>query len=232
MRFFLPLLALALPACQQQMSKQPAYRPLVESAFFPDGRASRPVEAGTVHRAQLLDDDPMTSGLTAEGKKVKADSAKAGDPLAPAGAPPVGAPDKLANYVDAFPMELTPDDLARGQGRYTIYCTPCHGPLGDGHGKIWERGFLYPPDYHKDLSRGFDRYGVKVPLREVPVGYIYEVITRGYGGMASYSAQLSVADRWRVAAYVRTLQFSRGADLAKLPAAAQDAVKQAAGGSQ
>ena len=47
------------------------------------------------------------------------------------------------------------------------------------------------------------------PVRDVPVGYIFEVISRGYGGMPDYAHQIAVPDRWRIAAYVRTLQLSQ-----------------------
>jgi hypothetical protein len=79
-----------------------------------------------------------------------------------------------------------------------------------------ERGFLPPPNFHTDASRGFSFYKdpdgpgtFRIPLREVPVGYIFEVITRGYGGMPEYATQIPIADRWRIAAYVRALQLSQ-----------------------
>lgn len=74
-------------------------------------------------------------------------------------------------------------------------------------------------------SRGFYKYGVEVPLKDVPVGYIYQVIYWGYGGMASHETQLpKPEDRWRVAAFVRVLQHSQAADPAKLPDDVKDAL--------
>lgn len=68
-------------------------------------------------------------------------------------------------------------------------------------------------------SRGFYRWGKQVELRDVPVGYIFQVITWGYGGMAAHETQLPfVADRWRVVAYLRTLQLSQNVPEAQLPA--------------
>jgi cytochrome c553 len=55
------LLLLALAACRQDMHDQPKYRPLRQSAFFPDGRASRPSVDGTVARGQL---DPAPGHAT------------------------------------------------------------------------------------------------------------------------------------------------------------------------
>jgi len=140
-------------------------------------------------------------------------------------------------YVNEFPFPITKDDLARGQERFTIYCAVCHGPLGNGQGKIWERGYLTPTSFHTEkvgahevdarnppdvplgFSRGYGLWGIKIPMRDVPVGYYYEVITKGFGGMPSYSAQIPPADRWRIIAYVRVLQMSQHAtpDLAGKP---------------
>ncbi len=134
-------------------------------------------------------------------------------------------------YADEFPFQITQADLKRGQDRYTIFCAVCHGPLGNGQGKIWERGYLTPTSFHtkpvtttevaaknKDeglgLSRGYKLWGHRVPMDEAPVGYYFEVITKGYGGMPSYSAQISPADRWRIIAYVRALQMTQRADAA------------------
>ena len=67
-------------------------------------------------------------------------------------------------------------------------------------------------------SRGFYRWGLKVPLKDAPIGYIVQVITWGYGGMGAHNTQIpDAADRWRVAAYVRTLQFSQSASVVDLP---------------
>lgn len=138
-------------------------------------------------------------------------------------------------YVDAFPFEITESDLRRGQERYTIYCAICHGVYGNGQGKIWERGYLTPTSFHtakvtadevtvsnpRDIplgySRGYALWGIQIPLRDAPVGYYFEVITKGYGGMPSYSAQISPADRWRIIAYIRVLQLSQHADPTMLP---------------
>jgi mono/diheme cytochrome c family protein len=233
------LAALAFAACQQRMAHPPYYRPLQETNFYPDHRSSRPLEDGVVHRAQILDDDPLASGLTAQGKQPQTVSIlnEAGAPVDTKTGP--GIPNKPDNFVTAFPFQVTSDDLKRGQQRFQIYCVPCHGTAGNGRGKIVERGFLEPPSFHTrpvdhdeqvfrerrgdnltgqmapgrplpvGFSRGFNFYQVNVPLRDVPVGYIFEVISRGYGGMPDYAHQVSVIDRWRIAAYVRTLQLSQ-----------------------
>lgn len=176
--------------------------------------------------------------------------------------PPAGAPVKPDHFVAELPFRMSRVDLERGQYLYNTNCALCHGAAGYADGKIPERGYLRPPSYHVDptgkqmdwstlgqpsvvkpgepasgglpmgYSRGFYRWGLKIPLKDVPVGYIFQVITMGYGGMGSHDVQLpDLADRWRVVAYVRTLQLSQSFDTNLLPEAEQAKVK-AAGKSQ
>lgn len=105
---------------------------------------------------------------------------------------------------NAFPLPLTPALLSRGQERYKIFCTPCHGLQGDGNGMVAMRGMKHPPTYHQDR------------LRQVPNGYLYDVVTNGFGAMLGYSAQIPPADRWAIIAYVRALQLSRNAPVSEL----------------
>jgi cytochrome c5 len=107
---------------------------------------------------------------------------------------------------NAFPLPLTAELLQRGEQRYGIYCTPCHGIQGDGMGMVAMRGMKHPPSYHEER------------LRNVPNGYLYDVITNGFGAMYGYSAQISPRDRWAIVAYLRALQLSRNAPVGQLPA--------------
>jgi hypothetical protein len=106
---------------------------------------------------------------------------------------------------NAFPLPVNQQLLERGQNRYNIYCSPCHGLQGDGDGMVAVRGMKHPPTYHQDR------------LRQVPNGYIYDVISNGFGVMLDYSAQIPPRDRWAIVAYVRALQFSRNAKASELP---------------
>ncbi len=106
---------------------------------------------------------------------------------------------------NAFPLPLTMELLDRGENRYKIFCSPCHGLQGDGNGMIAMRGMKHPPSYHQDR------------LRQVPNGYIYDVITNGFGAMFGYSAQVAPGDRWAIVAYLRALQLSRNAKISDLP---------------
>jgi mono/diheme cytochrome c family protein len=112
----------------------------------------------------------------------------------------------IAKDSNAFPLPVDQALLERGQQRFGIYCSPCHGLQGDGNGMIVIRGMKRPPSYHIDR------------LRESPNGYFYDVITNGFGQMYGYSAQVPPRDRWAIVAYVRALQLSRHARASDLPA--------------
>ena len=107
---------------------------------------------------------------------------------------------------NSFPLPLTQELLQRGQERYGIFCSPCHGLQGDGLGMVAMRGMKHPPSYHQER------------LRQEPNGYIYDVVSNGFGAMYGYSAQIPPRDRWAIIAYVRALQLSRNAHAADLPA--------------
>jgi hypothetical protein len=88
---------------------------------------------------------------------------------------------------------------------------------GDGNGLITMRGMKRPPSYHQDR------------LRQAPNGYLYDVVTNGFGAMLGYSSQIPPRDRWAIIAYVRALQLSRNAHVADLPGDVRG--KLSAGGS-
>ncbi len=115
---------------------------------------------------------------------------------------------------NAFPLPVNQQLLERGEDRYKIFCTPCHGLQGDGNGMVAVRGMKHPPSYHQDR------------LRQVPNGYIYDVMTNGFGAMYGYSAQIPPRDRWAIIAYVRALQLSRNAKAADLPAELREKLNQ------
>jgi hypothetical protein len=114
-----------------------------------------------------------------------------------------------------FPFEITKADLERGKQRFEIYCAVCHNATGDGKGMIVQRGFVPPPSFHEQR------------LKDAPPGHFYRVISNGWGAMYSYNDRIPVEDRWRIAAYVRVLQLSQNAQVASLPAEAQEAIQNA-----
>lgn len=104
---------------------------------------------------------------------------------------------------------LTMALLRRGQERYNIYCSPCHGLAGMGDGMIVQRGFPPPPSFSSPR------------LRAASAEHVVDMITKGYGVMYSYAARVEPSDRWAVAAYVRALQASGGVAVADVPDAAE-----------
>jgi hypothetical protein len=120
-------------------------------------------------------------------------------------------------FVNEFPFPVTREVLDRGQNRFNVYCAPCHDRLGDGDGRIVRRGYRHPPSYHIDR------------LRQVPNGYIYDVITNGFGAMPDYSAQIHPSDRWAIVAYVRALQLAHNAKAGDVPADKQAELNQEGG---
>jgi len=105
----------------------------------------------------------------------------------------------------ALPVPVTPELLARGRDRFDVFCAPCHDRVGNGDGMIVRRGYLRPPSYHT------------ARLRDAPDGYLFDVITRGFGQMPSYASQVPAADRWAIVAYIRALQVSQDTGLGDLP---------------
>ena len=116
-----------------------------------------------------------------------------------------------------FPFPVTRDVVARGQQRFNVYCSPCHDRLGTGDGMIVRRGYRRPPSYHIDR------------LRQVPNGYIFDVITNGFGAMPDYAAQIAPRDRWAIVAYVRALQISQNATINDVPARERPKLAQGGG---
>jgi hypothetical protein len=113
-------------------------------------------------------------------------------------------------YIDVIPLPVTQAFLRRGQERYDIFCSPCHGRVGYGEGMIVQRGFPSPPSFHTER------------LRELPAGYYYDVITNGFGVMYSYGSRVQPTDRWAIVAYIQALQLSQNATLDDVPPEAQE----------
>ena len=167
---------LLVAGCRQDMHDAPRYEAFEASDTFADKRASRVAPPGTVPRGWLREDEALYTG------KVN------------------------GQLVDAFPFAIARADLERGQQRFNIYCTPCHGRLGDGNGMVVQRGLRQAASFHQDR------------LRQEKPGYFFDVITNGFGAMPDYAAQIPVHDRWLIAAYVKALQLSQHASVDDVPA--------------
>ena len=168
---------LAAAGCRQDMHDQPKLQPLERSSFFSDQRASRPPVDGTVARGELHEDALLYTGF------------------------------ENGELATEFPFPVTRAVIERGRERFDIYCSPCHGQIGNGLGAVVQRGFQRPPSYHIDR------------LREAPVGHFYNVITNGKGRMYSFNDRIQPNDRWAIASYIRALQLSRHVNVNDLPPA-------------
>jgi mono/diheme cytochrome c family protein len=109
-------------------------------------------------------------------------------------------------FANVFPFPIDEQALRRGRERYEIYCAPCHGLVGKGDGMVVQRGFRNRP-----VSFHIER------LQQAPAGYYFDAMTNGFGAMQDYAAQIPVADRWKIVAYVRALQLSQNATLEMVP---------------
>jgi mono/diheme cytochrome c family protein len=158
------------------MHDNPRYEPLEQSAFFTDGRSQRPLVANTVARGQLREDEHLYTG------KVN------------------------GQLATSFPLPVNATLMLRGQERYNVFCSPCHGRTGLGDGMVVRRGYRAPTSFHDER------------LRQAPPGYIFDVVTHGFGAMPDYATQVPVADRWAIAAYVKALQLSQHATVNDVPA--------------
>ncbi|HEX3905718.1 MAG TPA: cytochrome c [Polyangia bacterium] len=158
-----------------------------ESDFYADGLSMRAPPEGTVPRERITLNPRLTKGRDPDG------------PLQPNMEP-------LPNYVPTVPIPVSRKLLELGRKRFDITCATCHGPLADGKSIVATQMSLRPPPSLLDA-----KYVTK------PAGYIYEVVTKGFGLMASYAAELTVEERWAVISYLRALQLSQTTSAAALP---------------
>jgi cytochrome c553 len=87
------------------------------------------------------------------------------------------------------------DAHVRAEGRvlFETFCVVCHGARGDGDGPLVPK-IPNPPAYSSER------------VRTMPPGQVFHVMTVGSGRMPPYASQISSAERWKIAAYVQTLQ--------------------------
>jgi mono/diheme cytochrome c family protein len=147
------------------MDRQPKLIAQASSDFFYDGMAMRTPVEGTVAREEPVRIGPAQSGHG-----------------------PDGAP------VARSPVAVTAELVARGEGRFAIYCAPCHGAHGDGHGLLSQRAGVATTDLHEER------------IRQMPDGQIFETVTNGFGLMQGYGYLVPAHDRWAIIAYLRQLQ--------------------------
>lgn len=176
------LLSLLLMACRGQHTDQPPISPQQnmqfqqrfnaqqENPFFENNMAMRTPVEGTISRGAMRQNTALFEGTGDDGE-----------------------------YVTENPMDVTRSFLYRGKDRYDIYCTPCHGGLGDGRGIIMtgQYGYVPAPTFHRAASYN------------MPDGEFYSAITNGIRNMPAYNTQINVEDRWAIVGYIRALQRSQ-----------------------
>lgn len=182
-------LALALAGCHTDMWRQPTQIGQEGNDFFPDKMNTRPPVEGTVAWRGLRHDDAFYKGRV-DGRLVTS---------LPSTLTIGGRKLSTSRDLEAI--------LKRGRERFEIFCTHCHGKLGDGKGMIAQRGLALrkpPASYHTQR------------LRDLPIGHFYEVITNGHGVMFPFAYRVKPDDRWAIAAYIRVLQRSQNVSAAQL----------------
>jgi mono/diheme cytochrome c family protein len=180
------VLSLFATGCRRDMQDQPKMKPFRSSSFFRDGLSGRQPVAGTVARGYLRENTALFTG------KKSGVSASSPTPSTTA-----TAQNAYPDDVETFPFAVNEDIVKRGQERYNIFCSVCHGKTGNGDGMIVRRG------YRRAASFNDDR------LRQAPVGHFFDAITNGWGAMPAYAPQIPVQDRWAIIAYIRALQLSQ-----------------------
>jgi mono/diheme cytochrome c family protein len=203
MRYFLLLFGLAVVAVMailgqrgststrppleifRDMDRQPKYRPQQPSIVFADHRTSQEHVPGTVARGDHFENNAINTGRQPG----------------------------TTNFVEAIPLPVTEQLMARGQQRFNIYCLPCHDPAGTGNGIVKKYGYATVRSLHEAIvTRQAD-------------GELFNTITHGKATMMAYGSQIPIEDRWAIVAYVRALQRSRLASTNEVPAQLQAGLK-------
>lgn len=169
------------------MDRQPKLRPQTDSAFvgWANGLSSRKPVEGTVSRSANYEENEITTGFVPG----------------------------TTNFVEVIPVKVTAELLARGQQRFNIYCSPCHGQQGNGKGVTTKLGMAPVANLHDARI---------VKLND---GEIFNTITHGKNLMGAYGPNIDPPDRWAVIAYVRALQRSWLATMEDVPEFARKDLK-------
>ena len=174
------------------MDHQPKVKAQVPSNFFADGRGAREPVAGTVPLGYAIPLHKPVDGSVGEAsgpyKQVYFSSA-----------PVYFDTGKIEDqWGTGMPFDITPEIIARGQERYTINCSVCHGATGAGNGIAGKYGLVAIANLHQQR------------IREMADGEIFNTITHGKNTMMGYGDRIQVQDRWAIVAYIRALQKSQG----------------------
>jgi len=181
------------------------------SEFFADMRAARSPVDGTMPMGYDIPAETYHQEVANRPEKIRVTNFKTREYT--------GGPDYLNTgrmgevWGDGIPVEITPELMARGQQRYNINCSVCHGLAGHGNGIIGKFGMVAIATYHDER------------MRNMPDGEIYNTITNGKGTMMAYGHQVSLYDRWAIIAYIRALQVSQNVTMTELSPELQEQLK-------
>jgi len=182
------------------MVRQPKVKAQVPGNFFSDGRGGRVPVAATVPMGYAIPLHKPSGGSVGEAAgpyrqiyfssdPVYFDTGKIGD-----------------QWGTGMPFEITPAAIARGQERFTINCSPCHGATAAGNGISSKFGLVAIANLHQQR------------IRDMADGEIFHTLTNGKNTMMGYGDRIQVQDRWEIIAYLRALQKSQGgAAIAEVP---------------
>lgn len=161
------------------MNRQPKLRPQRPDDFFANGVSSQLPPPGTIARSQPIE--------TVDGEAYSFQDAPVN----------TGTITGTTNFVETNPLPVNEELLARGRDRFDIYCSPCHGKLGDGNGITKKIG---------DMPAVANLHDLRIVM--LTDGEIFNTITHGKNTMGAYGPLVPAQDRWAIVAYLRVLQLS------------------------
>ena len=172
------------------MDFQPKFKADTASDMFADGRANRGEIQGTIAKGWLKSDRAFYEGIENDA------------------------------WITAFPaqIEVTDAFIKRGQSRFNIYCSACHGYDARGNGAVPQRVALGGGAWlAADLT---------APAKVTqPNGQLFNTISNGFNTMMGYSHQIPHADRWAIVSYLRALQRSQHAEQSDIPTDQQSSIR-------
>jgi mono/diheme cytochrome c family protein len=216
------------------MDDSPKWDPQAGSDFYADSRMLRPTPEGTVPFG-IYDFDPVAferqygdeqwaeSVVNSRADLLKNDSAF------------FYGLDEQGEFLDRAPVEFDRDLILRGQERFNIYCSVCHGYFGDGQGMVGNRWAYLPANFHDPkYADPNERTGKDGYLFNVARNGVWDNVETGgaepvFSGtqkMPSYGHAVDERDAWAIVAYIRVLQASR-TDIDSIPQDAREQLRAA-----
>jgi mono/diheme cytochrome c family protein len=201
------------------LDDQPKWKPQEKSEFFADGRTMRQPVAGTVPfgRDEFVVTDLAANPWAREFMEQREDLLKEDLAIYQ------GLNEDGKTYVEKIPVPVTMDLLKTGQKKFNIYCSVCHGYMGDGQGTVGQLFTVRPANFHDP------KYMIPDPKSPDPLtrdGYVFHVARQGVRSMPGYAHALTEREAWAVVAYVRALQASQEGTLQDVPEAQRRAIEE------